>query len=82
MPGHLHLDRRRHFNIHCNAERPHAGHFRGTDAERKRTERTVACRVGIGPDDHSPGTHVSALGKNLVTDAAVVAADVVELAIV
>jgi hypothetical protein len=74
----LDLDGLRHLDVEGHAEGPDAGHLGGADAEGEGVEGAVARGVGVGAHDDRAGPDVAVLGEDLVADAALVAADVVE----
>jgi hypothetical protein len=75
----LDLDRAGNLDVQDAAERPDGGHLGRADAEGQGAERAVARGVRVGADDHVAGPHVAVLGQDLMADAALVAAHVVEL---
>ncbi len=75
-----HLDRRRDFHVQGPAQRPDRSHLGGANAVGERTQRAVTGGVAVRADHHRPGQDVAVLRQDLVADAALVAADIVELA--
>ncbi len=75
-----HLDGARDFDVQHPPQGPDRGHLRGADAEGKSAQGAVAGGMAVGADHDVARPDIAEFGKDLVADAALVAADVMEFA--
>jgi len=77
--GDVHLDGGGHLDVEHAAQRPDGGHLGGPQAEGEGAQRAVGGGVAVGAHQHRAGMDVAVLRQDLVADAALVAADVMQV---